>query len=56
MELDGKWGYIDQTGEVVIEPVWDYAHSFSGGLAYVQLGDNAGYIDRTGTPVTPGLE
>lgn len=33
--IDGKWGYIDETGKIVIEPKYDYATSFGGGVALV---------------------
>ena len=31
----GKWGYLNKEGEMSIKPVWDYAFSFSEGLALV---------------------
>jgi hypothetical protein len=43
-----KWGYIDKTGKIVINPQFDYANQFSDGLAAVYIGDKYGYIDRTG--------
>ncbi|MDP8239929.1 MAG: WG repeat-containing protein [Candidatus Hatepunaea meridiana] len=53
-EISGseKWGYIDKTGEVVIEPKFDFASDFSNGLARVLFGDYSGrvmgYIDKKG--------
>ena len=46
-------GYIDETGTVVIPAVFDVAHPFSEGLAYVESNDGVfkGFIDRTGTRV-----
>jgi hypothetical protein len=51
---NGKYGYIDKTGKVVIPCKWEYADSFSEGLASVQ-NDNGkrGFIDKTGTVVIP---
>ena len=46
--VDGKWGYIDRTGQMVIEPAFDSALPFSYGLAVVIVNDQAGYIDDTG--------
>jgi hypothetical protein len=47
-----KYGFIDKTGEMVIEPQFDWAFQFSEGLAVVMVGDEIpgkwGYIDRTG--------
>jgi len=48
----GKYGYIDKTGKIIINPQFDDAESFSEGLAAVRIGDyrtgKYGYIDRTG--------
>ena len=41
-------GYIDRTGRVVIEPAYERASDFAGGLAKVVHGDRLSYIDRTG--------
>lgn len=59
-----KWGFIDKTGKMVIEPQFDdvlrdqyggcfpYSHkmfkNFSEGLCAVRLGNKWGYIDKTG--------
>ena len=43
-----KYGYINQSGQVVIEPQYDEAHEFSGGLAPVRVGFRWNYIDKTG--------
>lgn len=44
----GKYGYIDQTGRVVIQPRFDMAKRFSEGLARVKVGSKWGFIDPTG--------
>lgn len=55
VEEDGPWGYIDHTGEMVIEPQFDSAGDFSQGLAQVLLADGTrAYIDREGVVVWPG--
>jgi hypothetical protein len=47
--VDGKWGYIDKTGQIEIEPQFKTAIKFGGGLALVEIDDkNWGYIDRKG--------
>ncbi len=46
--MDGKHGYINRTGKVVIQPQFDEAYPFINGLAYVRIKDKWGYIDRTG--------
>ncbi len=60
VEQNGKWGYADKDGKVVIKPQFIRAHPFSEGLALVWTGGvaltdpivtsfvNMGYIDGTG--------
>lgn len=48
VKLTGKWGYIDRTGRIVINPQFEEAGDFSEGLARVKTGGKWGYIDRTG--------
>lgn len=45
-ELDGKWGFIDRTGKMVIPPTYDAAYDFSEGLAAVRVGNGWGYINH----------
>jgi hypothetical protein len=56
VSVDGKWGFIDKTGTIKIEPV-DYAFDFSEGLAMAKATENDvekwGYIDTSGTVVIP---
>ena len=50
----GRWGFIDETGRVVIDPQFNRAKRFSEGLAAVIIqeaensGGGLGYIDKTG--------
>lgn len=53
VKKDGKWGYIDCDGNVVVEPIYSSANSFSEGLAAVQNNGKWGYIDKTGKQVIP---
>jgi hypothetical protein len=60
VEQNGKWGYADKDGKIVIKPQFTRAHRFSEGLALVWAGGlpltdpivtsfvNMGYIDGTG--------
>ena len=43
-----QWGYIGKDGAFVLEPQYESAGDFSGGLACVAVGDRHGYIDKTG--------
>lgn len=50
---NGKIGFIDKAGKIVISPQFDSTltadgRTFSEGLAAVQVGDNWGYIDKAG--------
>ena len=48
---DGKWGYVDATGRLVVPPRFDRAEPFSEGLAAVKLGRTLGYADASGEVV-----
>ncbi len=60
IQVNGKWGYVDNSGKIVIKPQFSRASEFSDGLALVWTGGAAlfdpvvtsfvkmGYIDRTG--------
>jgi hypothetical protein len=48
VQVDGKWGYVDEEGRQVIPPVFDLASTFSEGLARVRQGDQHGFIDTAG--------
>ena len=46
-----QWGYIDLKGTYVVNPQFESAHSFDGGLAIVRKGTKWGYIDKKGSIV-----
>ena len=45
---NGLWGFIDKSGQVIIEPKFRSAGQFSEGLAPVRLNGTYGFIDMTG--------
>ena len=51
VKTGGKWGYIDVTGAVRIQPQYDDALSFGGRLAPVKLGELWGYAAPSGKVV-----
>jgi hypothetical protein len=52
VKIGNKWGYIDLTGEQVIEPKFRKAGEFSEGLAAVEVtAGKSGFIDQTGAMV-----
>lgn len=48
IEVDGKHGYMDRSGNVVIAPQFDNTNGFSEGRAAVLVGSKWGYIDTGG--------
>ena len=50
-EKDGKYGFVDSAGRIVIDLVYDDADSFSEQLAYVQRGRDGYFIDTKGNIV-----
>ena len=48
VSIDGKGGYIDSAGDMIIEPQYDNVGIFSEGLAAVKVNEKWGYIDKSG--------
>ncbi len=48
MAKEQLWGYIDRSGEYVVEPKFHDAWNFHEGLAVVKVEWARGYIDRKG--------
>ena len=58
IQQNGKWGFMDQTGKIIINPQFDtlildldlFQATFdsSEGLSPVKVGDKCGYIDKNG--------
>jgi len=47
----GKWGYMNAKGEVFIKPRFDWAGSFSKGLAPVLMSGMCAHIDKSGNVI-----
>lgn len=52
-EKDGKWGYVDGEGNVVIPFIYDYADGFYDGFAAVRIDYSWGFINQNGKTVIP---
>lgn len=50
-DASGKWGFVKKTGEVIFEPQFAQAKSFSNNLAAVSDGQLWGYINKEGNVV-----
>ena len=48
VRVNGKWGFVDNNGEMKIEPQYIEARSFSNGLAAVFDGTNWGFVNKNG--------
>jgi hypothetical protein len=53
VKVNGKVGYVDAKGELVIPADFDEGFPFLSDFAAVKRGDKWGYIDSTGTEVIP---
>jgi hypothetical protein len=49
---NNKYGFIDTTGAVIAEAVYDRVHTFHGDFAWVSLGGKWGRIDTSGNYIT----
>ena len=50
---NGKHGYVNEQGKVMIPLQYDEAYAFSESRAGVKLGDKWGFIDQTSKEVIP---
>lgn len=51
VEVDGKWGFVDKEGAMVIEPQYEAARSFCNQYAAVKKGGSWGFINAAGEPI-----
>lgn len=52
---NGKWGFEDQNGKIVIEPQYEDAQTYVNGLARVKLNNQYGFIDKKGDLIVPTI-
>ena len=50
---EGKYGFMDKTGKIVIPTIYSSAEDFHEGLAAVKKDEKFGYIDKEGNVVLP---
>ena len=51
VNIDGKYGYIDRKGKIVIKPSWQFGYPFHEGRAMIVNNGLYGFIDETGKVV-----
>ena len=51
VKIDGKWGFIDNQGQLVLEAEYEDAKSFQNGYAPIKKNGKWGYIDINGNIV-----
>ena len=52
-KVNGKYGFVDSSGIMIIPPVYDQVLWFTEGLAPVRIGMKWGFIDEKGVTVIP---
>lgn len=56
MNDDGKWGYINSQGKMLIDYLYDYPLSFTNGSANARLGSEVTPINIRGEPIPKACE
>ncbi len=51
---DGKYGFIDKVGAIVIPCIYDYVTDFNEGMALARKGEDLGYINTKGEEIIFG--
>ncbi len=49
--INQKYGFIDSSGRIAIDPIYDKAYNYLGGWARVLLNTRQGFVDKTGRVV-----
>jgi len=55
VKLNGKWGFIDEAGIVVVEPKYAKVDRFEGGYARFYQGNKFGLVNRKGEQVVEAI-
>lgn len=50
---NGKWGFADSTGKILVECKYEWVEHFSEGVAAVGMNDKCGYIYKNGSVAIP---
>ena len=56
VEVNGKWGFIDSTGTLLVQPKFRYANDFVNGLGLVYMeSDTIGFINTHGVLIKEAI-
>lgn len=55
VNLNGKWGFYDEKGNLIQKPIFDELQHFFEGLSLFKLNDKYGFVDRNGKIVIPAI-
>lgn len=50
---NNKWGFIDESGKIMISPIYDFVDEFSEGLALCSKNGKLGFIDKSESIIIP---
>ena len=53
VQKDGKWGYINTAGTLVIKNIYKHAQAFHDGIAVAKIDNKNWFIDKQGRKVLP---
>lgn len=53
LDYNDKYGYMNSSGKVIINPEYDLTYGFHEGIAAVESGNNWGFIDKSGKLIVP---
>ena len=48
MLFRSKWGFVNKSGAMQIEAIFDEVDSFDGGVARVRIGQNVVFVNEAG--------
>ena len=51
IEKDNLWGFMNEKGEIVIEPQYSFVQVFHEDVAWVKKDDHIFFIDKNGNPI-----
>ena len=49
----GKWGYVNNKGDIIVSPKYDTCTGFKYGYGRIKLNAKWGIVDRSGTEIFP---